>query len=122
MRGVEIWFMPLPRLWIYGCRDVQAEAGGCVGITFVPQFLNGSERADVADVVRHIRHAVEVMGAAHVALGTDFDGADERVTGLERIDQIGHLAEALLRAGFSGELVEAVFWRNAWRFLEANLR
>lgn len=48
-----------------------AETGGIVGIYFMPFFLVPDGRADVADVVRHIEHAIDVCGEDHVGIGTD---------------------------------------------------
>lgn len=47
-----------------------AEAGGFVGIYFMP-FLSPTGHATAADVVAHIRHAVNVCGEDHVGIGTD---------------------------------------------------
>jgi len=112
---------PTPRNLSDPLLEQLAESGGCVGITFVPRFLNGTERAGVADVVRHIQHAVQVMGPDAVAIGSDFDGTNEHVTGLERISQVHNLAEALASDGLSAHQIENVFWRNATRFLMDNL-
>lgn len=99
-----------------------AQAGGCVGITFVPRFLTGTDRAGIPDVVRHILHALEVIGPGGVALGSDFDGTAERVGGLERVSHVPALADALTAAGLSDSQIEDIFWRNALRFLKENLR
>ncbi|WP_419949104.1 dipeptidase [Candidatus Palauibacter sp.] len=47
-----------------------AEGGGIVGIYFMP-FLAADGMAVAEDVVRHIEHAVQVCGEAHVGIGTD---------------------------------------------------
>lgn len=47
-----------------------AEAGGYVGVYFMP-FLNLSGHAHAEDVVAHIAHAVNVCGEDHVGIGTD---------------------------------------------------
>lgn len=47
-----------------------AETGGVVGIYFMP-FLVANGRANAADVVAHIEHALQVCGEDHVSLGTD---------------------------------------------------
>lgn len=47
-----------------------AEAGGFIGIYFMP-FLNPTGHASAADVVAHLEHAVNVCGEDHVGIGTD---------------------------------------------------
>jgi membrane dipeptidase len=47
-----------------------AEKGGVIGIYWMP-FLAANSRATTADLVRHMRHAVNVCGEDHVAIGTD---------------------------------------------------
>ena len=49
-----------------------AATGGMVGIGFWPTASGGE---DAASIARSIAHAVSVVGADHVGLGSDFDGA-----------------------------------------------
>ena len=60
--------------------------GAVIGINFFDRFLlppaEIGRRADLGDVVRHIRHICDLAGnAQHVGLGTDMDG------GLGRTDK-----------------------------------
>ena len=50
-----------------------AAKGGVAGIAFVPDFLGGL--GDLNRLCEHIEYAVSLVGSAHVALGSDFDGA-----------------------------------------------
>jgi membrane dipeptidase len=50
-------------------------------------------------VVDHVVHACEVMGAQHVALGSDFDGIERRPVGLEGTHGFPNLDAALARRG-----------------------
>jgi membrane dipeptidase len=52
--------------------DAVGESGGVVGICFHDEFA-GPRREDV---VRHIQYVADRIGAAHVALGSDFDGCE----------------------------------------------
>jgi microsomal dipeptidase-like Zn-dependent dipeptidase len=65
-----------------------------------------------------MRHAAGVLGAGHVALGSDFDGAVATpfdVTGLPL------LTEALRAEGFSDADIRGIVSQNALRFLAAQL-
>jgi membrane dipeptidase len=72
-----------------------AEAGGVLGVTFYPPFLTGGSDASFSDVSRHIEHAVKVMGAEGVGLGSDFDGCDILPCGLGGAEDVPALIDAL---------------------------
>jgi membrane dipeptidase len=72
-----------------------AQAGGVFGVTFYPPFLTGKPSASLSDVVRHITHAVSVMGASHTGIGSDFDGCDILPSGISGAQDILSLIEAL---------------------------
>lgn len=93
-----------------------ADAGGVVGVNFYAPFLGPSPVTRTEDLVRHVRHMLDVAGTDAVALGSDFDGID---CALELGDAAGlpRLARALRRAGLSETVVEKVCWRNAWDYL-----
>jgi membrane dipeptidase len=65
-------------------------------------------------VARSIRHAAQVMGIEHVALGSDWDGA---VTVAFDASQLAELTQGLLDEGFSEPEIRAVMGENAIRFL-----
>lgn len=70
------------------------------------------------DVARAMRHAVDVAGIDHIALGSDWDGATTVAIGG---DTLAQLTQALLDAGFTEEEIRAIMGGNAIRFLSANL-
>lgn len=47
-----------------------ADTGGVIGIYVMPYLARG-EQPTAADVIAHIEHALEVVGEAHVSIGTD---------------------------------------------------
>ncbi|CAM3949142.1 dipeptidase [Cohnella lubricantis] len=93
---------------------------GIVGITFVPWFLTENEPAKIDDVLRHVEHMCALGGEKHLAFGSDFDGIDRYVSGLEHPGKYPALAEALL-ARYPEETVRGFLGGNARRFLSANL-
>jgi microsomal dipeptidase-like Zn-dependent dipeptidase len=92
-----------------------AANGALIGIGFWDGAICSSSPRDVA---RAIRHAVDVAGLAHVALGSDWDGA---VTVAMGGDTIAQLTQALLDANFTETEIRAVMGGNTVAFLEANL-
>lgn len=84
-----------------------AATGGVVGIIFAPQFLSGDADSTRA-VVRHLRHGRDTLaaagyeGAAHLALGSDFDGWIAPIPeDLDDAADLPRLTAALLDGGFS---------------------
>jgi membrane dipeptidase len=94
-----------------------AERGGVQGLTFVRNFLGGGE--DLPQVVRHALHHLDVVGDdRHLGLGSDFDGVEVPVTGLEDAARLPRLADALSEAGLSDDSVRRVLGGNYIRFLQ----
>jgi membrane dipeptidase len=72
--------------------------------------------ADMADVVAHIDHVVELAGIDHVGLGSDFDGVgDSLPPGLKDVSGYPNLIAALLEAGYSEEEVRKICGENLLR-------
>jgi membrane dipeptidase len=106
--------------------DAQLEAiaasDGLVGIVFAAPFL----RPDFADdaetplalIAEHARYVAERIGARHVALGSDFDGATIPAE-LGDVAGLPKLVAALAEAGFGEEELADVCWRNWRRVLDA---
>jgi len=78
--------------------------------------------ADLANVVAHIDHVVEIAGIDHVGLGSDFDGVgDSLPTGLKDVSDLPNLIRALLEQGYSEEDVAKICGGNlmrVWRQVE----
>ena len=95
-----------------------ADRGGVVGVNFCAEFLHsksgdGKDLTTAEDIARHLLHMKNVAGVDILALGSDFDGIDNRLA----FGDFGGM-EALERAlgqWFSEEELEAICWKNAWR-------
>ena len=68
-------------------------------------------------IVDHIDHAVRLVGADHVGLGSDFDGAD-MPDGMEDCSKLPKITEALLRKGYSDNDIRKILGENTLRILE----
>src|SRR2546430_15416050 len=62
-------------------------------------------------IIDHIDHAVKLVGADHVGLGSDFDGAD-MPDGMEDASKLPKITEALLRKGYSDADVRKILGEN----------
>jgi membrane dipeptidase len=94
-----------------------AKTGGVVGVNFHSAFVTRRGTATLADVVRQVKYLVRVMGAAHVAIGSDFEGEIRPPAELADVRGYQRLAAALLADGVPRSDVEAVFAKNALRVL-----
>ncbi len=95
-----------------------ADRGGVVGILFGTEYLGGRELADVA---RHVEHAVKVAGEEAVCLGSDYDGFVSLPRGMRDVTDLPRLTELLLARGHPSRLVEKVLGLNLRRFFASVL-
>lgn len=70
---------------------------GQIGITFVPDFLTKGTSAVIADVIHHLDHICSLGGKGHVGFGSDFDGIDGTVIGLDKVEAYQNLVNELLK-------------------------
>lgn len=92
-----------------------AATGGVVGIGYWDGAVCEISPASIA---RAIVHAVNVAGADHVALGSDWDGAV--VTGFDASD-LELVTAALLEAGLAEEVIAKVMGENVLALLARTL-
>jgi membrane dipeptidase len=97
--------------------DAIGASGGLVGIVYAWPFLR-PDFADVPDtplalIAQQVTYVAERLGVAHVALGSDFDGATIPAE-LGDAAGIPRLLNALSDFGFSAVELEAIAWGN-WR-------
>lgn len=67
-------------------------------------------------IVDHIDHAVKLVGADHVGLGSDFDGGGMPV-GMEDCTKLPKITEALLRKGYKEADIRKILGENTVRLL-----
>jgi membrane dipeptidase len=92
-----------------------AATGGVVGIGFWEAATCGT---DAGSIARAIRYAANLVGARHVALGSDFDGA---VTTPFDATGLAQLTDALLAEGFDETEIESIMGGNVLRVLAETL-
>ena len=92
-----------------------AAKGGVVGIGFWDGAVGSPQ---TTDIVKAMRHAVDIIGIDHVCLGSDWDGG---TTTLFDAANIWVLTKALLNGGFSKEEIYKIMGGNQIEFLKKNL-
>ncbi|WP_167956977.1 dipeptidase [Anaerosporobacter faecicola] len=110
------------------CRNVTddmirriAERGGVMGINFYPPFLdevpaneNRNAYASIQKMIAHIKHMRKIGGIGCIGLGTDFDGIEGDVE-ITNASHIQKLVEALRKADFTENEIEAICYKNVLR-------
>jgi membrane dipeptidase len=74
-------------------------------------------RVDWTEIINHIDHAVKLVGADHVGLGSDFDGADMPY-GMEDVSDLPQITNALLAKGYTAADVRKILGGNTLRLMQ----
>jgi membrane dipeptidase len=74
-------------------------------------------RVEWTEIVDHIDHAVKLVGAEHVGLGSDFDGADMPY-GMEDATHLPQITSALLAKGYSPADIQKILGGNTLRLMQ----
>lgn len=93
------------------------EKGGVTGINFVPRFLGEDEVGRLERAVEHIRHIKNVAGIDALAIGSDFDGFVGQ-SEVRRTADLIKIPQALSRAGFTGDEIDKICYKNALRVIK----
>src|SRR6202040_883422 len=70
-----------------------------------------------AKIIDHIDHAGKLVGADHVGLGSDFDGADMPY-GMEDATHLPQITNALLDKGYSASDIRKILGGNTLRLMQ----
>ncbi|MGA8278215.1 MAG: dipeptidase [Rhodanobacteraceae bacterium] len=80
---------------------------------------NPAPPVTVADVADHVEHVRDIAGIDHVGIGSDFDGIDFTIAGLEDVSKFPNLLEELARRGWSNDDLRKLAGENFLRVLDA---
>ena len=93
-----------------------ADRGGVMQVTLYHGFLVSNGEATVLDALRHLDHAVSVMGIEHVGLGTDFDG-DGGVRGMADASEMLNFTRKLMACRYSEADIARIWGGNFLRVM-----
>lgn len=94
--------------------DALRENGGIIGLNQVKYFIDGA-RPSADRLVDHMVYAAERIGVEHLALGSDFDGAQEVALG--GVEEYPRLLALMMRRGFTERETAMIAGGNARRLL-----
>jgi membrane dipeptidase len=88
------------------------------GDRIVHEYMNAAKlpRVDYTKIIQHIDHAAKLVGADHVGLGSDFDGA-VMPFGMEDASKLPQITEALLQKGYSESDIRKILGENTLRVM-----
>ncbi|MGM8213823.1 dipeptidase [Virgibacillus sp. W0430] len=85
---------------------------GLIHVVFNPPFIRqNSEKASVSDLIDHIDYLCSLGGVKNIGFGSDFDGIDHFIHGLENSSKYQHLINELLKR-FSETHVRGFAYQN----------
>lgn len=98
-----------------------AENGGVIGVTFVPDFVD-RQTPSLERLIAHIEHLRQVGGEDCIGLGSDFDGFEGALPGLEDAGHIKDIRTALSARGYVGSVVDKIMGGNFMRLISDVMR
>ena len=93
-----------------------AAKGGVMQVTLYHGFLVSDGQATILDAMRHLEHAISIMGIDHVGLGTDFDG-DGGILGLRDSSELLQFTRQLLSRRYSEDDIQKIWGGNFLRVM-----
>ena len=89
-----------------------SERGAKVGLALYPYFLNGTAKATVDDVYRHIDYYVDLFGDDDLCIGTDFYGCECYPENMSDYSFERVLTDKLLSVGYSETTIDKILYKN----------
>lgn len=95
---------------------VLAENDGIVGINQVSYFISSEPDANINQLLNHIKYIADKIGIRHIALGSDFDGAESMV--MSGVEEYKSWPDILSQQGFLTQEIDMILYCNAKRVME----
>lgn len=93
-----------------------AGTGGVIGLIYASNWLStGFSTPHLSVVVDHADHIKKLVGADHIALGSDWDGGIKTPDGMADASDLPALTQLFLDRGYSQEEIEKILGLNFMR-------
>lgn len=90
-----------------------------IHVVFYPDFTADKEAVYISDLIKHIDHFCSLGGVSHIGFGSDFDGIDRHIIGLDDASKYQNIINELLKY-YSDEQVKGFAWKNFLNHLPKN--
>lgn len=97
-----------------------ADRGGVMGLNMYNTFIVDEGYSTSEDVLRHIRHIINVGGEDVLGLGCDFDGINSMPEGYTGVESLQRLLE-LISDEFGYKIAEKIAEKNFMRILKETI-
>lgn len=87
-------------------------SGGVIGINLYSPFLSGSGKAGIKDILNHIEHMAGLAGTDHIGLGCDFDGGEPLPEGIDGVESIYKILDALAGVNYPQKSIDQIAGGN----------
>ena len=84
-------------------------------LRYYEEYRKANPAGMIEDVMKHIDHAVELVGVDHVAFGSDFDGVMALPKGVLDVSEYPNIIAELLKRGYSEEDIRKICGENFLR-------
>jgi membrane dipeptidase len=101
---------------IYNDYDLASIRLNAIHKTEADQF-----RPPLSMLINHIDYMVKLMGADHVGIGSDFDGAESYPLGLDSVTDYYKITDELVKLNYSKKDIKKILGGNFIRVLRANV-
>ncbi|MBN2334332.1 dipeptidase [Candidatus Bathyarchaeota archaeon] len=106
-----------------------AEKGGVMNLSFCGGFIKDGvgfdpeavKKVTIHDWLDHLDHAVELVGASHVGIGSDLDGGCG-FPGLDNITRFPSLTEGMVSRGYSDDDIRKILGANDLKLFKKVLK
>lgn len=98
------------------------EQGGVIGLSFFPAFISEKETTNLESLLDHFCYIAHRFGTDMLGIGSDYDGIEKAVPGLEDVSRLPFLTQGLLARGFADKEIAKILGRNFLRVLHNTLK
>ncbi len=97
------------------------EQGGVIGLSFFPEFVSENETTAFESLLDHFCYIAHRFGTDVLGIGSDYDGIEKAVPGLEDVSRLPLLTQGLLARGFADDEIVKILGGNFLRVLHNTL-
>ena len=97
-----------------------AQKKGVIGLNFVADFL-GEQGSGFEQLLRHIDHICDIVGDEYLGFGSDFDGTENLLAGIDDVTVYPELVSYLKKRNYKDATIRKICGENCLRVLNAVL-